>query len=64
MWVAFPDFSTELISIGESGGGLVTYRWVMRGTNTGPGQTELCDLNRDMSHTRLDSVENRKLYIL
>jgi steroid delta-isomerase-like uncharacterized protein len=37
VWAAFPDFSTELISIGESGGGLVTYRWVMRGTNTGPG---------------------------
>jgi steroid delta-isomerase-like uncharacterized protein len=37
VWAAFPDFSTELISIGESGGGLVTYQWVMRGTNTGPG---------------------------
>ena len=33
----YPDFSVELISMGETGGGLVAFQWVVRGTNTGPG---------------------------
>jgi len=33
----YPDFSVELVSMGETGGGLVAFQWVVRGTNTGPG---------------------------
>ena len=32
---AFPDLSLEVISIGDTGGGLVALQWVLRGTNTG-----------------------------
>ena len=35
VWTIFPDFSLELISIGETGGGLVALEWVWHGTNTG-----------------------------
>ena len=37
VFAAFPDVSFELISIGDTGGGLVAYQWLARGTNTGPG---------------------------
>jgi steroid delta-isomerase-like uncharacterized protein len=37
VWAAFPDFSRELVSMGEAGGGWVAIQWVIRGTNTGPG---------------------------
>jgi steroid delta-isomerase-like uncharacterized protein len=32
---AFPDMSLEIISIGDTGEGLVALQWVLRGTNTG-----------------------------
>src|SRR5271165_6153137 len=35
VWTIFPDFSLDLISIGETGGGLVALQWVYHGTNTG-----------------------------
>jgi steroid delta-isomerase-like uncharacterized protein len=37
VWAGYPDFSVELGSMGETGGGLVAFKWVVRGTNTGPG---------------------------
>jgi steroid delta-isomerase-like uncharacterized protein len=36
VWTAFPDASLELISIGDTGGGLVACQWVLHGTHTGP----------------------------
>ena len=35
VFTAFPDMSLEIISIGETGGGLVALQWVLRGINTG-----------------------------
>jgi SnoaL-like polyketide cyclase len=35
VWTVFPDFSLDLISIGDTGGGLVALQWVYHGTNTG-----------------------------
>jgi predicted ester cyclase len=35
VFAAFPDMSLEVISIGDTGGGLVALQWVLRGTNTG-----------------------------
>jgi steroid delta-isomerase-like uncharacterized protein len=36
VWRAYPDVSLEIISIGDTGGGLVATQWVLHGTNTGP----------------------------
>jgi len=36
VWTAFPDASLELISIGDTGGGLVAIQWMLHGTHTGP----------------------------
>jgi steroid delta-isomerase-like uncharacterized protein len=36
VFTAFPDVSFEIVSIGDAGGGLVTWQWLARGTNTGP----------------------------
>jgi hypothetical protein len=36
IWKAFPDGSLELISIGDTGGGLVAIQWILHGTHTGP----------------------------
>jgi steroid delta-isomerase-like uncharacterized protein len=36
VWKAFPDASLELISIGDTGGGLVAIQWMLHGTHTGP----------------------------
>ena len=33
---AFPDFRLEVISNGDTGGGLVASQWVIHGTHTGP----------------------------
>ena len=33
---AYPDVSLEIISSGDTGGGLVATRWVLHGTHTGP----------------------------
>jgi len=35
VWAAYPDSSLELISMGDTGGGLVATQFVFRGTNTG-----------------------------
>ena len=35
VWAAYPDASVELITVGDTGGGLVALQWVLRGTNTG-----------------------------
>jgi hypothetical protein len=36
VWTAFPDASLELISIRDTGGGLVAIQWILHGTQTGP----------------------------
>jgi steroid delta-isomerase-like uncharacterized protein len=36
VWKAFPDVSLEIISIGDTGGGLVAIQWMLHGTHTGP----------------------------
>ena len=36
VFTAYPDASFEIVSIGDSGGGLVAWQWLARGTNTGP----------------------------
>ena len=35
VWAAYPDALVELITVGDTGGGLVAAQWVLRGTNTG-----------------------------
>ena len=32
VWAAYPDASVELITIADTGGGLVAAQWVLRGT--------------------------------
>jgi steroid delta-isomerase-like uncharacterized protein len=34
VWTIFPDFSLDLISIGDMGGELIALQWVAHGTNT------------------------------
>jgi steroid delta-isomerase-like uncharacterized protein len=36
VFTAFPDASFEIVSIGDTGGGLVATQWLARATNTGP----------------------------
>jgi steroid delta-isomerase-like uncharacterized protein len=36
VWAACPDMSLEVISSGDTGGGLVATQWVLHGTNIGP----------------------------
>ena len=36
VWKAFPHASLEVISIGDTGGGLVAIQWMLHGTHTGP----------------------------
>jgi steroid delta-isomerase-like uncharacterized protein len=36
VWTAYPDMSLEVISMGDTGGGLVATEWVLHGTHTGP----------------------------
>jgi steroid delta-isomerase-like uncharacterized protein len=36
VFTAYPDMSLEIISIGDTGGGLVASQWVLHGTHTGP----------------------------
>jgi len=36
VFTAFPDVSFEIVSIGDTGGGLVATQWLARATNTGP----------------------------
>ena len=35
-FTAYPDWSAEIITIGDTGGGLVATQWVLHGTHTGP----------------------------
>ena len=35
VWAAYPDARLEIISTGDTGGGLVATQWVFHGTNTG-----------------------------
>ena len=50
-WTAFPDGSLELISIGDTGGGLVASQWVLYGTHTGP----YLEIRKCRSSERTDS---------
>jgi steroid delta-isomerase-like uncharacterized protein len=36
LFTAFPDASFEIVSIGDTGEGLVATQWLAHGTNTGP----------------------------
>src|SRR5215471_4467435 len=36
VWTAYPDASLEIISRGDTGGGLVASQFVLHGTHTGP----------------------------
>ena len=36
LFATFPDLSIEIVSIGDTGGGLVAWQWLARATNTGP----------------------------
>ena len=36
VFTAFPDVSFEVVSIAETGGGLVAMEWLARASNTGP----------------------------
>ena len=36
LFSTFPDLSLEIVSIGDTGGGLVAWQWLARATNTGP----------------------------
>lgn len=36
LWEAFPDLSFELAGTPATGDGMVTFQWLMKGTNTGP----------------------------
>ena len=36
IFTAFPDVSFEIVSIGDTGGGLVATQWLGRATNAGP----------------------------
>jgi predicted ester cyclase len=36
LFTAFPDMRLEVISSGDTGGGLVASQWVLHGTHTGP----------------------------
>jgi steroid delta-isomerase-like uncharacterized protein len=35
-FTAYPDWSAEIITIGDTGGGLVATQWLLHGTHTGP----------------------------
>src|SRR6516162_6824735 len=36
VFTTFPDAAVEIVSIGDTGGGLVATQWLARATNTGP----------------------------
>jgi steroid delta-isomerase-like uncharacterized protein len=36
IFTAYPDASFEIVSIGDTGGGLVATQWLARATNSGP----------------------------
>jgi steroid delta-isomerase-like uncharacterized protein len=36
LFTVYPDACFEIVSIGDTGGGLVAWQWLARGTNSGP----------------------------
>ena len=36
VWTAYPDMSIEIVSRGDTGGGLIASQWVLHGTHNGP----------------------------
>ena len=36
VFATFPDMSFEIVSVGDTGGGLVAFQWLALATNTGP----------------------------
>ena len=36
VWAAYPDARLEIISTGDTGGGLVAIHWILHGTHNGP----------------------------
>ena len=46
---AFPDFTVELLNVGEIEAGVVALHWRVRGTNTGPGADESKPTGRTVS---------------
>jgi SnoaL-like polyketide cyclase len=59
VWAAFPDASLELISIGDTGGGLVAIQWILHGTHTGPLMDGTPPSGRKVSYPGLPSLRLR-----
>jgi predicted ester cyclase len=57
VWVAFPDASLEIISIGDTGGGLVAIQWILHGTHTGPLMDETPPTGRKVSYPGASFVQ-------
>jgi steroid delta-isomerase-like uncharacterized protein len=36
VWTVYPDMSIEIVSRGDTGGGLIASQWVLHGTHNGP----------------------------
>jgi len=49
LWTAFPDFTVELLNVGEIEAGVVALHWRVRGTNTGSGADESKPTGRTVS---------------
>ena len=70
VWTAFPDASLEVISIGDTGGGLVAIQWVLHGTDTGPlmdgtpptGRTVACP-GASFVQVEGDKIRSEKVYV-
>jgi steroid delta-isomerase-like uncharacterized protein len=63
VWAAYPDASVELITCGDTGGGLVAVQWVLRGTNTGtlPDGTPATGRTITLSGASFTQVEGDKI---
>ena len=57
VWVAFPDASLEIISIGDTGGGLVAIQWILHGTHTGPLMDGIPPTGRKVSYPGASFVQ-------
>src|SRR3984893_5483502 len=57
VWVAFPDASLEIISIGDTGGGLVAIQWILHGTHTGPSMDGTPPTGRKVSYPGASFVQ-------
>ena len=58
VWKAFPDVSLEIISIGDTGGGLVAIQWMLHGTHTGPLMDGTPPSGRKVSYPGLPSFRS------